>query len=686
LPLLLSVAAFFVRNSISKKLANISTLSNNIESDQSKPEHVLLLLHQAEDDFQESLVNVNSKKSADYKIKLSRAFGEIDTLLKEKTDTSNLTFVQRTKIKFWYQKKLKLSDQLYILKHNFDSLLTVYADFNIKSHQDLRALNTNLHTHKSDVKSTSDTVRKPAQKKGLIKRIKEAIANKGGGSAGVSEIRHNSNSKETDEAAQKIVAENKTAYARKLQKLQQRNIKMLNMQRKLIILNIHISNEMERIINDIKEINYNMADEFKGMALKSYQESTALLNKLYLIALFFVLVFAALLIIFIAQLNKSEILLRKEIERSVAIAQQKMDLLYHMSHEIRNPLTSIKGFLYIFGKSNLTEKQGEMLDSIKLSSDMLLRTLNDTLDAAKMENSELRINTEPFNPDFTLKMVIESMSFGAAKKKLTMEYSFKGNKEAMVLGDGFRLKQIMINLLSNAIKYTNEGGVKINAQLINGDTRLQIDVVDTGMGISHEQQADLFSKYYQTNSSKGQVGTGLGLFICKQLVKLQGGKISVKSNPGAGTTFSFYIPYQKSEGSAVTKPNVNDPLSLLSGKSILAVDDNELNLMFLQKLTSKWNVIFLQASNGKEALDIISKNAVTIVLTDLEMPVMDGKKLLSGIKKLNEPLNHLPVIVISGNNELTDEEKLLKMGFSAIVSKPFAEAELLEQLIKVLKQ
>ncbi len=156
---------------------------------------------------------------------------------------------------------------------------------------------------------------------------------------------------------------------------------------------------------------------------------------------------------------------------------------------------------------------------------------------------ELKIESDPFKPYPTIEQVIESMSYSASKKKLEIQYNFKGNKEATVLGDGFRLKQVMVNLLSNAIKYTNEGQITINAELHN-DARLQVDVVDTGMGISPDQQANLFSQYYQTSSSKGQVGTGLGLYICKQLVEMQKGKISVKSELGTGTTFSFYIPYQ----------------------------------------------------------------------------------------------------------------------------------------------
>jgi signal transduction histidine kinase len=285
------------------------------------------------------------------------------------------------------------------------------------------------------------------------------------------------------------------------------------------------------------------------MAFNSYLETTSLLNKLYLVALLLLLAFAVLLIVFVIRLGQSEGLLLKENERAVRIARQKQDLLLHMSHEIRNPLTSINGFLYIFSRTTLTPKQSEMLGTVRASSDLLLQTLNDTLDAAKMESSELKIHQDPFCPDKTLKEVIESMAFSADKKQLELSYHFEGDTEAEVLGDSFRLKQIIVNLVSNAIKYTETGNVKIKATLKLTDNKggLTVDIIDTGAGISQEQQVSLFSKYYQTNSAKGNTGTGLGLYICKQLIELQKGSISVKSDTGKGSTFSFEIPYEKYE-------------------------------------------------------------------------------------------------------------------------------------------
>lgn len=549
--IILSVVALFVRDSINDKLNKISQVSNDIENNRAEPEKALLLLGKADNDFKQSLVKNNGKLRTTYRQELSLAFNKIDTLLhKQVSDSSNLTSLEKARIKYWYQQRTALSGRLYLLRRSFDSLLNAYTYIDSVGLDNTKVPGPNLNFKKTETLGKSNPTSKAAAKRGLIERIKDAIKNDNGNSA--TEIRHQRDTKEANAKALKAIKQNQQAYDKALKQLQQQNVKQLHSQRQLVTTNSYIINELGNIINQVKDINYNMADEFKGMTLKSYQDSTTQLNKLYLTALCLLAVFSALLIVFITQLHQSEVLLREEIESSVAIAQQKMDLLHHMSHEVRTPLTSIMGFLYIFSKSEMTTKQAEMLESIQLSSDMVLRTLNDTLDAAKMENSELTIYAEPFNPDYILSTVIESMGPIATKKKLYIKYNFTGNKNALVLGDSYRLKQIVVNLLSNALKYTNEGGVTLNAQLTTNETRLQVEVTDTGEGISQEQQAGLFSKYYQTSSSKGQVGTGLGLFICKQLIKLQKGRISVKSERGKGTTFNFFIPYQKKEKAVIS--------------------------------------------------------------------------------------------------------------------------------------
>jgi signal transduction histidine kinase len=675
----LAIAALFVNNSISNQLADLSKQTSGIEYDEAKSQKALLLLHEAEDDFQESLLTGDTVKSNLYKTKLLSSFNLIDGLLKDDIDTTKLSAAQRVKVRHLFLKKLKLSDNLYILKHSFDSLL--------KKDSGIDTVNDGLtsatpYTRKEKVTTTSDTIKSTPKvaKKGLFGRIKDAIINKNGsvGSPSLTVINYNRSKRIIDSVNKANAKRSKSFYNKQLKQLQQHNLKLFTTQKQMIMLNTHINNELERIVSDVNNINLSIINELKENALKSYRETTGLLNKFYLASLLMVLIFAALLIIFIINLNRAEEYLLRENQRSVAIAQQKMDLLLHMSHEVRNPLTAINGFLYIFSRSNLSARQIDMLGSIRLSSDMLLHTLNDTLDAAKMETNTFKINSDPFNPNTVLKEVVESMEFSATKKQLTLDYQFEGDKEAMILGDSFRLKQVMVNLLSNAVKYTKQGGITVKAQLLpaNGEHKLQIKIIDTGAGISAEQQTRLFSKYYQSNSAKGQIGTGLGLYICKQLIELQNGDIKVESDEKTGSTFSFNIPY-KNHLPAENEQATNNPVWKLNGISILAVDSNELSLTFLKMMTAKWNIKFYQASNGDEALQLIANEPVQVVLTDLNLPGTNAAALVANAK-------NLPVIVITNDGLPADKEKYTEQGFAGILVKPFIEAELVKQIILAL--
>lgn len=681
----LAIAALFIRSNITRKLAKISDLAQGYNN-KANPEEALLLLRQAEDDFQASLLDANSKKSIDYKTNLLLAFNKIDTLLRQSSDTSMLNAAQRQQTVLWYHKKVQLSQRLFVLKREFDSLLTVYSEYSSVSDPGSKPIvAADLHSTRKTSKQT-DTLKQlftSYKQKGLFGRLKDAIANKPKPITGVVEINHNSQTIINGKAEAGASREIDKATTQKIKQLQQSYGNLMNMQLRLILLNSNISNELERIVNEWKDIHYQMTSALKDMAFKNYQETTSLLNKFYLSALFLILLFAVLLIIFILQLGKAELLLRKENERSVSAARAKMDLLLHMSHEIRNPLTAIQGFLYVFSKTSLSERQSDMLKSIQGSSDMLLRTLNDTLDAAKMEHHELKINDVIFNPYSTIQQVVESSCYSAEKKQLSLRYNFIGNKDALVSGDDFRLKQVVINLVSNAIKYTAQGSINVRAELQNEET-LQVDITDTGAGISAEQLPGLFSKYYQTSSSKGQIGTGLGLFICKQLVEMQGGKISVRSTLNKGTTFSFFITYRKQEPAKFLQ--TKDPLAVLNGVNILAVDDNELNLMMLKFITSKWNVNFHQALNAMDALRILAGTPIDLVLTDIQMPEINGYQLLKAILNLPQPRNRTPVIAASGISKAINNKELEQAGFSGFISKPFVEDDLAEVLVKALKK
>lgn len=323
--ILFSVTFFFVRNSVIGKLAHISSLAINASNGQSRPERALLLLHQAEDNFQQSLLDANHKKIDDYKNDLAKAFKEIDTLLKDQKDTSYLSPAQNRQIKLWYSKKIELSAKLYDLKHSFDSLLSLHNAFQKDIDHVSKETTKLFYLQSNEVKTNIDTVQKAVKKKGLFGRLKDAISNKKDNS--VIQINQSTTSQSKDQSIEHTTPTDRNIYLKKLKLLQAQNSKLHNMQRELTVLNTHIINRLENIINEVKENNYGFANSFKATALKNYQETASILNKFSLINLLLILVLTLFLVIFIVKLNKAELFLRKENELSVSKANATIENL-----------------------------------------------------------------------------------------------------------------------------------------------------------------------------------------------------------------------------------------------------------------------------------------------------------------------------------------------------------------------
>lgn len=686
--IILTLVAFVVRYAVSQKLNNVVTQVHKIESKESKPERVLLLMHQAENDFQQSFLSAGNLQGSTYKTKLLQAFNKIDTILSTSLDTSKPYMAQYVDIKSWYTKKIALSDRYNILKSNIDSFLMIYSEYEenmsngnyqVASPRPIRSSQSNVDTLRKNIAS---------KKRKLMGRIKDAILNKNErGSETIIKVHEKTTVDSLLLLNQNPFTSNGNSYQKTLQQLRRRNADMKIVQQNLLRLNNHISTDLEEIVSELKTIDAMMGIELKNAAIKSYTDTIAIIDNFCVTALILVLIFAVLLIVYVIKLNRAEQSLLNENERAIDIARQKMDLLQHMSHEIRNPISNIQGFLHIFGQTDLSPKQSEMLNAISLSSRLLLNTVNDVLAAAKMENSEFTLSTEPFNPYFVLKQTVETMRFSAEKKNLNLIYEFTGDKEIMLFGDQFRLEQILINLLSNAVKYTNTGSINVKAILQDTGEKqqLQVIVADTGIGIAANEQINLFSKYYQASSAKGKVGTGLGLYICKSFIELQGGTITVTSTEGKGSIFSFQIPYTvKTESDKLTAA-IKKPVSLLNGINILAVDDNQFSLKFLKMITFNWNVNLFFAENGIAALNILEKENISVVFTDINMPEMNGFELLTAIRKLPQPKNNIPVIVMNGDQDRYDEKALLNKGFSAVGNKPIVEMQMAELIVRVME-
>ncbi|WP_375447707.1 PAS domain S-box protein [uncultured Fibrella sp.] len=363
--------------------------------------------------------------------------------------------------------------------------------------------------------------------------------------------------------------------------------------------------------------------------------------------------------------------------------------LANMSHEIRTPMNAIMGMANQLSKTQLNSDQQFYLSTIQSATDNLLVIINDILDLSKIEAGKLTLETIGFEPKLVIGRAMQVMMHKAEEKGLAFTNSFcDSHLSPVLIGDPYRLNQILLNLISNAIKFTEKGTVDIKCHVLDEDETTQLikaTVSDSGVGMHDSFSRTILQKFRQEDASitRRFGGTGLGLSICKNLVELMGGTMHVDSKKGLGTSVSFTIPFYKGtqDNLPVKAPDQVDT-SLIARKRILVTDDNEMNRLVASTILLNYGAIIEEAHNGLEALEQLQQQPFDLVLMDVQMPVMDGVEATRAIRtSISE---ELPVIALTAFALKGDCEKLLATGMSDYLSKPFEETQLLAVVAKWL--
>ncbi len=409
-----------------------------------------------------------------------------------------------------------------------------------------------------------------------------------------------------------------------------------------------------------------------------------------------IVVLCGMLFVFVPMYNS----IKKERQIAETASRTKSLFLSNMSHEIRTPMNAIIGMTQIARSSDDPGKIRECLEQVEISSRHLLSLINDVLDISKIESGKLELSNEEFSPERLLQDVGRMIKGEVEKKKQSLSIEIGEHIPGVVLADRFRITQVLMNLLSNAVKFTDDGGriiLKLDSDPAgSGAVNLRFSVSDNGIGISPDQMERLFVSFQQADSSitKRFGGTGLGLAIAQKIVNLAGGNITVESEFGKGSEFSFGWPCAVSKSAtdaAATReePPEEEPPDIADlsyeGKTALIVEDIEINQIVLQSMLETAGITTEVAWDGEEAVGLFERNPdlYDIIFMDVQMPKMDGYTATKRIRSSGrERGKTVPIVAMTANAFREDIDMALESGMNMHISKPLEEEKVVESLRK----
>jgi PAS domain S-box-containing protein len=367
----------------------------------------------------------------------------------------------------------------------------------------------------------------------------------------------------------------------------------------------------------------------------------------------------------------------------------KQQFLSNMSHEIRTPMNAIIGFTKVLLKTNMTAKQKEYLEAIKLSGDALIVLINDILDLAKVDAGKMTFEQIPFKMTRSLSAMLHLFQTKIQEKNLKLEKEYDDNIPEVLLGDPVRLHQIILNLVSNSVKFTTTGKITVSVKLLDEDEKeasIEFAVTDTGIGIPESKIEKIFENFQQASSGTSRLygGTGLGLAIVKQLVEAQKGTIQVSSKENEGSTFSFVLKFQKTNSETEFESEPVETDTEITGIKVLVAEDIALNQLLMRTLLEDFGFECDIANNGKIAVEKLKTQNYDVVLMDLQMPEMNGFEATGFIR--NELKSDIPIIALTADVTTVDLAKCKAVGMNDYIAKPVDEKLLYRKIVGIVNK
>jgi len=358
-----------------------------------------------------------------------------------------------------------------------------------------------------------------------------------------------------------------------------------------------------------------------------------------------------------------------------------------MSHEIRTPLNAIIGMIRELSREQLSSQQQTYLSHTDTAARHLLSIVNNILDISKIEAGELKLEAHNFSLQALVANLNSILHFKASEKNIELTSTLSKEVYPAYIGDSARIRQVLINLLDNAIKFTMEGSVQLQVDVVSENEHnqlIEITISDTGIGMDADYIDQIFSKFSQAEKSTSRRfgGTGLGMSITKELVKLMGGSIEVKSEKDRGTKLKINVTLTKGDVDKLSN-SIQNNRRFLEGAHVLLVEDNMMNRFIAIKSLSHFGCTIDEAENGLVALELLKTKVYDLILMDIQMPKLDGVETTKIIR--NELKLEVPIIAITANAFKKDIELYLSIGMDDYVTKPFEEKELFNTIVKQLQ-
>lgn len=470
---------------------------------------------------------------------------------------------------------------------------------------------------------------------------------------------------------------------------QQARMETVNRRTQLLRLNgLKLSQKVNQLLSTIEEEEQALAQHRHRQEEDIRQDSIRTVAGIAITAVVLAILFLILIWRDITRSNHYRRELEKAKRRAEDLLVAREKLMLTITHDIKAPVGSILGYTELLDRITGEERQRFYLKNMQSSANHLLSLVNSLLDYHRLDAHKMEVNRLAFNPHQLFETIYVSFRPIAVSKKLELHCDCAKALDRTFLGDPFRIRQIVENLLTNALKFTPSGNIGLRAALENG--QLHFSVSDTGCGISEEEQKRIFHEFTRLHNAQGQEGFGLGLAITRKLVLLLGGEIRIESEQGKGSTFHVYLPLPEASDTASadnkeTSPDNRDEKAKepMPPLHLILIDDDRIQLQLTRAMLEHTGITVTCCEHPDELFHKLKEETFSALLTDIQMPAMNGFELLKAIRELDIAQAHtLPVIAITARSDM-DEAYFRSQGFAGCLHKPFTTAELMKTIAQL---